>query len=50
MKSSCIGRYAVDFRVLQTVFPKMHVVKAAWLSQALWRFDSIELKLVTKAL
>ena len=49
-KSSCIGRYVVHFGVLQKIFPKMHVVKAAWLSQALWRFDSTELKLVAKAL
>ena len=36
--------------VLQKIFQKMHVVKRQPESQALWRFDSIELKNVTKLL
>ena len=40
-----------DYGVLQKIFQKIHVVNmAACLSQALWRFDSIELKEVTKVL
>ena len=36
--------------MLQKIFHKIHVVKQGSLSQALWRFDSIELKEVTNVL
>ena len=45
-------RLYVDCGVLQKIFQKIATctkVQAAW-SQALWRFDSIELKEVTKVL
>ena len=47
-----VNRNGVYIRIMgcYKIFQKIHVVKKDSMSQALWRFDSIELKEVTKVL